>query len=337
MLLTEAMGLVEYAVILAVGNSNHQSQFAFNRPRAMLPVLGKPLVQRVIDLFYHAGIRRYKIVVGEDEGSAASYLHSRLPDAEIEFALQPSSISLTRTLSTVARQLMQPFIIANYNTFVHPNFPGRLLKHHCDLKGGLLLSGSSLTLSNAPVRYIGITDGQQVSRILPEKPKDQSHITLLANLAICGDEFVQYLSGLFLNTGVFTNQFLDVARMYLQAGKPVYVAESAWTLPVETDDDLLTLNRFFLKHQQDCYTLSEIPNTVQIIPPVRIDPQVSIGQGAQIGPRVYLEAGCTIGQYASVSDAIVLQNAIVPARQQVSNTIVSARPTNPTDHQNPPS
>jgi NDP-sugar pyrophosphorylase family protein len=158
---------------------------------------------------------------------------------------------------------------------------------------------------------------------------------LLTDLAVCGDGFVQYLAALLTNTGIFTTQFLEIARLYLQTGKPAFLAESAWTLPVETDHDLLTLNRYFLNDLQDCHILSEVPNNVQIIPPIRIDPQVSIGQGAQIGPRVYLESGCSIGQYASVSDAVVLQNAIVPARQRVHDAIISTPVVTPTEHRNP--
>jgi choline kinase len=160
--------LVEYAVILAVGSSNHQSQIAYNRPRAMLPVLGKPLVLRVIELFYRAGIRRYIIVVGEDEGSVASYLHARLPDTQVEFMIQSSSTSLTRTLATIARRLMQPFIIASYNSFVHPRFPERLLNYPCDWQKSLILGGTPLTLSTAPSHYIGITEDQRVTQIVAE-------------------------------------------------------------------------------------------------------------------------------------------------------------------------
>lgn len=317
--------MVQSAVILGVGSSNHQSQIAYNRPRAMLPVLGKPLILRVIELFYRAGIRRYIVVVGEDEGSVASYLNARLPDAQMEFVFQSSNVSLTQTLSTIAQQLGQAFIIANYNTFVHPHFPERLLKHSNDWKASLILSGTPLTLSSASSRYIGVTDGQRVIRIEQKSPSGQYNTTHLANLALCGGEFIEHLSSLTSDTRKFTSQFLDIVSFYLETGKPAFLAESAWTLPVETDHDLLMLNRFFLNDLQDCHILSEMPNNVQIIPPVRIDPLVSIGQGAKIGPRVYLEAGCSIGQYATVSDALVLQNAIVPARQRVADAIISSR------------
>lgn len=316
--------MVECAVILAVGNPSHQSQLAFNRPRAMLPVLGKPLVLRILDLLYRAGIRRFIVVVGENEGAVAAYLPARLPNSQIEFALQPSSGSLTRVLATTARQLAEPFLLASYNAFVHPNFPERLLNHYHDL-GGLVVGGAPLTLSTSTQPYWAAVQEQQITRITQEVPKPLTGAFLLTDFAICGQSFIEYLSGLLRNTSAFTHQFLDLVNLYLKTGGQVNLAETSWTLPIETDYDLLTLNRFFLDAQQDCHILSDVPASVQIIPPVRIDPQVSIGQGAQIGPRVYLEAGCSIGQYAVVSDSIVLQNTVVPARQHITNQIASSR------------
>lgn len=321
--------LVETAIILAVGHPNHQSQLAFNQPRAMLPVLGKPLVLRLLELLYSTGIRHYVVVVGENEGAVASYLHTRLPEARIQFALQPGSSSLTRTLATAARQLGQPFLLASYRTFVHPRFPERLLKRAQDFPGELVLSGAPTTLSKSPTSHIGIVEDQRITGIIAQPPDHEHNLYRLIDLAVCGENFVRYLSGLVMNTGLFNNQFLDMARLYLQTGANVFLAETAWSLPVETDEDLLTLNRFFLDDSQDCHILSEIPASAQIIPPVRIDPQVSVGQGAQIGPRVYLEAGCSIGQYAVISDAMVLQGAVVPARQRVAGTIVATQVRNP--------
>lgn len=315
--------MVEAAVILAVGHPNHQSRLASNRPRAMLPVLGKPIVLRLVELLHKAEIRRFIVVVGEDEGAVASYLHSRLPDTQIEFSVQPGSSSLTRTLAAIARQLQQPFVLAGYNAFVHPRFPERLLKQAHDMAGELILCGAQTTLSTAPARHIGMAEGHRITKIGTAMPEDSQSSYRLIDLAVCGEKFVQYLSAMAINTSTFTNQFLDMARQYLHTGAGVYLAETAWTLPVETDYDLLTLNRLFLEMSQDCHILSELPSSVQIIPPVRIDPQVSVGQGAQIGPNVYLETGCGVGQGATVRNSVVLQDALVPAQQQVADTIVS--------------
>ena len=95
------------------------------------------------------------------------------------------------------------------------------------------------------------------------------------------------------------------------------------TVQIDTDSDLLTLNRQLLDGGQDAYILSELPPSVRITPPVRIDPPVSVGQGAQIGPHVYLERGSSIGHEAVIREAMVLGGGKLPAREVVSNIIIS--------------
>ncbi len=49
--------MINHAVVVAIGNAVHQSKLIYNRPRAMLPALGKPLVVRVMDRLLRGGVR----------------------------------------------------------------------------------------------------------------------------------------------------------------------------------------------------------------------------------------------------------------------------------------
>ena len=94
--------LVSRAVVIAVGNIAHQSQLTYNRPRAMLPALGKPLVVRIMDRLYRAGIQEYVVVVGEDEGAVAAYLNQHwAPNVSIEFIIQSKEQNLAKTLADI--------------------------------------------------------------------------------------------------------------------------------------------------------------------------------------------------------------------------------------------
>jgi NDP-sugar pyrophosphorylase family protein len=289
----------------------------------MLPIMGKPMVVRAMDLLYRAGIRRFMVVVGEDEGAVASYLSSHwMPNVAVEFAIQATS--LTRTLAEITHRDQQPFIITSYNTFVHGNFLERLLHRYHERGDGLALSGAAMSLSKSENHHYAQVDQQAVTQITSgtTAPKDAF---ILSNLAVCGEPFINFLSGLTVNTQTFTRNWLDLARLYVERGNTATVTDAAWILQVETDIDLLTINRLLLDEALDAHILSELPGTVQIVPPVRIDPQVSIGQGAVIGPHAYLESGCSIGQGAVVRRAVVLQNAVIPAKETISDMIVSSK------------
>jgi NDP-sugar pyrophosphorylase family protein len=143
---------------------------------------------------------------------------------------------------------------------------------------------------------------------------------------VCGISFVHYLKKLRENTTrIAEMNIMDIGRAYLQSGGVAVLTETAWILQIEGDRDLLTLNKHLLDAGQDAHILSELPYTVQIIPPVRIDPQVNVGQGAKIGPYVYLERGSSIGHEVTLRNAIILERAKVPARKHLFDTIISTR------------
>jgi NDP-sugar pyrophosphorylase family protein len=310
------------AVVLAVGSPTHQSQLTYSRPPTMLPVLGKPITVRIMDRLYRNGFDQFIIIVGENEGAITAYLGSQwLPNVSVEFVLKPNSMSLSRALTEVARRQQQPFLITSYNTFTHHAFPDTLLKQHQQYPDDLLLTGSRTTLSKASPHNFAFVDKRQVISIsheITDKP-----LFILADIAVCGQKFNNYLVTQTLESSA--NQLTSLFQRYLENGGAAFLEETGWILPVETDRDLLTLNRHLLDEGQDSHILSELSSTVQIIPPVRIDPRVSIGQGSRIGPYVYLENGCSIGYETVIRNSIVLQNAIVPAHAVISESIVSSR------------
>lgn len=316
--------MVDCAVILAFGGLSRQSQLTFNRPHVMLPVLGKPMVVRIMDRLYRVGIRKFIVIVGEDGGAVAAYLHATwMPDVQLEFVLRPTGGSLAKALSEIARQQPHPFLICAYNSFAHAHFPERLLNRYKEVGDSLVLSGAPVSLSKTTARCYAALGNQQVITI-SDQPGEQ--ITLLGDMAVCNQGFVDYLASLPRNPpSILGNPLMDLFRAYIQTGQPAFLAETAWLLPVVMDNDLLTLNRHLLAEEQDAHILSELPGTVRIIPPVRIDPQVSVGQGATIGPYAYLESGCSVGHRSEVHHAIVLEKAVVPAGEAVSNAIISSR------------
>ena len=317
--------MIDCAVILAVGNPTHKSQLVYNRAHAMLPALGKPLVVRIMNPLHRAGIRQFVVVVGVNEGAVASYLNSQwVPNAQVDFVLKPNNVSIPKVLSEIARRHQQPFLLAGYNTITHSHFPVSLLTKYQEYPDSLFLGGAANTLSQSKRHFYAVTEGQVVEEIVQEPPSAGQALTLM-DMAVCGGEFVQYLAEMIAETGQFYYQFMDIAAMYRQAGGATHITQTAWTLQIETDRDLLTLNKLLLEDKQDAHTLSELPSSVQVVPPVRIDPQVSVGAGARIGPYVYLERGCNIGSDAVVEHAIILQRVTIAPRATVKDMIVSTR------------
>lgn len=319
---------IEYAVILAIASPSHVSGLTKSRPHAMLPVLGKPMVVRVMNQLLQEGIKKFVVIVGINEGSVASYLNANwAPDVEIDFVLKSDYESLSFTLSQVARKLNEPFFIVNYNTFTQPQFIPTALNLADSHPESLILAGTKSTLSHTEHNAYAMMDEMDVAEILSAPPIDTESSQLIANMAVCGIHFVEFLQDLPKNvgTGSLHQQFIDILHIYANySGHRIMLGRTAWIMQVNSDRDLMLLNYQFLEEGRDAHILSELPPSVRVNYPVRIDPGVSIGHEANIGPFVYLESGASIGNGASIRRSMVLDRASIPPDADVSDVVVTS-------------
>lgn len=317
--------MIDSAVILAISASTQRSLLTENRPQAMLPALGKPMVVRVMERLYLAGIRRYYVVVGINEGAVASYLNKQWkPDAKIEFVMK-SNESLPYILSKTARRIDRPFLIASFNAFTYERFIESLLKEHDNYPDYLILTGAQLTLSPDATNYFATLDARQVKAIGQQKPAKGTQQLVLSEMAICGQHFLDHIKALEEKQATdYGKTIYQIAQKYATAQDAQVMAhETSWILNVDKDKDLLTLNKRLLEDSHDSHILSELPYTTRVIPPVRIDPQVSVGQGVVIGPYVYVERGSSIGYGAKIKNALILEHSSVPAESDIDGSIVT--------------
>jgi NDP-sugar pyrophosphorylase family protein len=320
--------VIDRAVIVAIPNANHRSRLTYDRTHAMLPVLGKPLVVRMMNQLYRQGIEKFIVVIGHNEGGVAAYLaRFWAPDVDVQFVVKAAHSSLSDILAEIARQHQRPFFLASYNSFTHTNFVERLEKMYQEQQSGVVIgsAASALTFSVSGFRGETAQGSHDLMAIVAQGSETAASSTLsLIEFAACGEDFLSFLNS--KERGVTPrHRIIDLFADYLHHGGRASVAEAAWVLQIETDVDLMTLNHLLLDEGLDAHLLSELPSSVQIIPPVRIDPQVSIGPGAVIGPYVYLESGCTVGAKARIENVIVLERGLVSAGESLSHMIISSR------------
>lgn len=318
--------MIDSAVILAVSSSGYNSKLKEQRPRAMLPALGKPMVVRVMDRLYRAGIRHYVVIVGINEGPIASYINKQwMPDARVEFVLQ-SNETLSLLMAGIAKKIDKPFLLAGYNSFTIERYINTLLRHHNENEDLLILAGAGMSLSpDALSNTYAVMDDDAIIDISPTKPEAKHFV--LTEHAICGASFIEHLKQLDDKTASsYGRTWFEIIKSYHKSEKlQIKIAETSWILRVEDDKDLLTLNKRMLDDSHDGHVLSELPYTAKIIPPVRIDPQVSVGQSVVIGPHVYIERGGSIGYGATIKNAVILGKGSVPADSDVDGAIVTSR------------
>ncbi|HVO43760.1 MAG TPA: NDP-sugar synthase [Aggregatilineales bacterium] len=310
--------MLEQAVIFAMEQGTRLGTLSDDRPRAMLPVLGKPIVARVMDRIYEAGIRDFIVVVGEQEGEVASYLSmSWVPDANLHIALQPLVRGPIDSLLHVASMLNGPFLLAPAAILTPPAHIPNMIKRFNDTRSDLTLSLVAGHPRTGSVRLPGVRiDGSRVVDI-STRPAERGGWSAFP-LYACSKQILNYAE-----THRTDADGTALGQNLLKSGRKVSAVVAEWFMPLVNEIDLLTINKRMLREGRDTHILSELPGTIHISPPVRIDPGVSVGQGAKIGPNVYLESGASVGCEAVIWDSLVLRRASIADREIVHGQIVA--------------
>jgi NDP-sugar pyrophosphorylase family protein len=125
----------------------------------------------------------------------------------------------------------------------------------------------------------------------------------------------------------------DVFQSLIDRGGRVGHQVAHHRLQVSTSDDLLALNLRCL--EQDPERRQGGPESLgadsQLVPPVVIGSGVRIGTGCRIGPRVYLEGPCVMGDGVRLRDSVVLRNATIDPGSRLSGELVCAELPDPAE------
>jgi UDP-N-acetylglucosamine diphosphorylase / glucose-1-phosphate thymidylyltransferase / UDP-N-acetylgalactosamine diphosphorylase / glucosamine-1-phosphate N-acetyltransferase / galactosamine-1-phosphate N-acetyltransferase len=316
--------MIEQAIIIAAGGGVRLGPLTKDRPRAMLPVLGKPIVVRIMDRMREAGIQKFIVVVGEHEGAVAAYLNSSwVPDAKIQIVLQPFPRGTANALSCAAGYITGPFLLATADNLVPAAHIAGLIKRFNEQNADLILSTVSASSGDVADLPSVTADGTKITAISPTPAHSRRGLATFT-LHASGKRILNHLDEGSSKTQA-NFELCSAIQGLIGSGGKVGHLTADWHMHLAKELDLLTINKRLLREGRDTHILSEIPSSVQITPPVRIDPQVSVSPGAKLGPNVYLETGASVGQDAVIWDSMVLSNAAIPPKEILHGQLVSRR------------
>lgn len=317
--------MIQQAVVLAAGRHTRLGQLTKDRPKSMLPVLGKPMMVRVMERLRDAGIRRFVVVLGENEGGIAPYLSSSwYPDTEVTFTIQPVPTGTVDALLLAAPYISGPFLLTAVDNLTSVNHVQKLIAHFNQDENTLVTLSLLATTADEIRKSSGaVVDGERIIAI-EEKPTEPRGPWASFMLYAFAQRFLDYLPKVPVSVRG-ERELVSAIQAGIQDGALVTYVSAEWRLHLTREIDLLGINRLFFEEDRDTHILSEIPPSVHITPPVRIDPKVSVGQDAHIGPNVYLESGSTVGRGAVLQDSVVLTGGVIPAAEHCQGAIVARR------------
>ena len=316
-------------VILAAGKGKRLQPVTPARTKAMAPVVGKPIVARVLDLFVQNGIRDILLLISPDDEEIRPYFAQWLvaqtkDDVTINFVVQQERLGMAHALTLLAPHLHGDFIMSACDNLVPPEHVAALLHTFQAQQANAVLSLMAIDIAQSASTGIVAWDDGWISRIV-EKPQPADAPSNIASLPL-------YVFAHILLAYLPKVQPSARGEDELQDAIQLLIADAGQVTGVLTPQrwqltnvaDLLELNRHFLVNEPVSAQIltSAISDQVQLLPPVRIDPGCVIGDHAVIGPYVYLEANCQIGAAAQLSNAIGLRGATVAGASTVRDTVI---------------
>ena len=312
------------AVILAAGLGTRLMPVTARRSKAMVPVLGTPLVERALAPIIANGVRDVVLVIGpEDDEIRPHFIERTSLDITTRFVVQERRRGMAHALGLAAPLLDGPFVLSACDSLVSAEHVGELLaaRQEADAVLSLLDVEPRAVSRSAAVEL----DGRTVLRIVEKaRIEDAPSNTVSLPLYVLPRQLLDILPSLTPSSrGELELQ--DAIQKLIDGGSRVVGVRSADRQQVSTPEDLLALNRRLLRAGDDHSVVvpEQVGNGTCFLPPLRIEGGVTIGDRCELGPDVYLENGCSIGDGVVLRDSLVLRGAQVHDGQRVVGRVLS--------------
>jgi len=293
----------------------------------MLPVLGKPITERVIERLIEVGFREFILVVNPDDYYITAHFQNYdQPQIRIQIVHQENPSGTAHALRRAAPFLRDDFLLTACDNLVPKEDLAKYLqtwRSSQPMNG--LLALLPVTPDQIPRTAIVELNGSQIIRII-EKPslKDAPSDIASLPLYIFSPSILGHLARLTRsNRGEYELQ--EVIQKLINAEGEVYGYPVSRRITLTTPQDLLAINLDYLRQgvmPMQVILANQIGDGTRIIPPVFIEAGVQIGTKCTIGPEVYLESGCQLGERCEIQRAVMLSGVSLGAGESASDCLL---------------
>lgn len=328
------------AVVLAAGEGKRMRPLTTTRPKVLLPIGGRPVLEQVLRQAARVGITRAHLVVHYHAEAVQEALGdgTRL-GIELVYHEQGSPRGTGHALAAVEGRPEGPFLMLSGDTLVDTRDLERLME--TVLQGGSAIGAARV----ADARAFGALEvaGDRLVRIHEKRSDPPSDLINTGTYGFTGSIWAHLDA---LRDSPRGELELTDAVTALAQEEGVQVLPLAGWRDVGRPWDLLTVNEQWMDGLQDDDPFWSIDGTVEdgavlqgnvrveagahIKAGTYIEGPVVIGRDARVGPMAYLRgattigARCHIGAHTEVKNSIVMDDANVPHLNYLGDSILGA-------------
>jgi UDP-N-acetylglucosamine diphosphorylase/glucosamine-1-phosphate N-acetyltransferase len=299
---------MKQAVILAAGEGQRLRPFTVNRPKAMLSIADKPILQYIIEALARNGIRDVVLIVGYRKEQVYDYLGSgERCGVNITYVTQMSQLGTAHALMQAKDAVGNEFLVLPGDNLIEAH----TIADFVQVRPEALLAKR---VSN-PVRYGVVNiEGGEVHDIV-EKPKEASSNLVNTGIYAFTKDIFKYMEDVL--------DIPDVLNNMLAEGYTINALETDGTwLDVVYPWDIINLNHAVLKNIEVSLG-GTIEAGVSLRGNVMVGPESVIRSGSCIyGPAV-IGSGCDIGPQVCIMPATSIgDNVAISPFTEIKNTVI---------------
>ncbi|MFQ5578012.1 MAG: nucleotidyltransferase family protein, partial [Anaerolineae bacterium] len=236
------------AVILAGGEGKRIHPLGVNKPKAMFPIMGQPLIQFVVDNLRRAGITDLIIVTGPAHDQIRDYFGDGSDRGlTIQYALQPEPLGQANAVLMAEGLVRGNFFILNANDIFEPQLLKRVMSRAAESGANLALVGRRVA---EPWRFgvMGFDESGRLAQVVEKPPAGQEP----SDIAVVG---VYYASpGIFNHirrapAGQTDDQFERAYQRFIDRGEAIYVQYDGLFESYKYPWNLLTISDMLLQQR----------------------------------------------------------------------------------------
>jgi len=296
------------AAILAAGLGTRLRPLTYTLPKALLPVLNRPLLGLWLAQLEAAGFTRVAVNTHHLEAAVRRFLESKEAGRlDLKVSHEPEILGTGGGLKKLGEILGEgPFLAVNGDILTDLDLAAVYRGHQQEAISTLVLHDCP------PYNNVWVAQGVVVS-IGPAPAAGAGSPLAYSGVQVVGPKMLKYLPG---------DGYYDLVTAWREA---LRAGEKLNTLVVSGHfwQDLGTLAAYLTAHQR--LLKGEAPSLAHLFPPLTdplIGPGATIAPGVQFGGGVCLGAGVEIGAGAALTNTVVWDRAAIAPGVRLTDCLV---------------
>jgi UDP-N-acetylglucosamine diphosphorylase/glucosamine-1-phosphate N-acetyltransferase len=327
------MGITK-AVVLAAGEGKRMHPLTLTRPKVMLPIANKPILEYLLGEMKLAGISDFIFIVGYRDEQIRNYFGTGAKwGVRIQYRNQRKQMGTSDALLTVEDLINENFLLANGDNIID----------HEDIK--YLINNTRNTLSIIELQDVaglGVVQltGDRITKLIEKAEKPPSNMANAGLYMFTPDIFQAIKMNIKSPRGEY--ELPDSIQIMINSGQEVYYQiisswkdfSYPWNLLTANEEIMSTLqaqnsgdieNNVIMKGMVSVGKGTIIKAGSYIVGPVVIGENCEIGPNCYIRPSTAIGDNCHVGAGVEVKNSIVMTGSKIPHLSYVGDSIIGEK------------